>query len=314
MTYKILVTEAMAEDGPEWLRAQGYEVKYGRGTDPQTLIEDLQDCDGVIPRLAVMSDDVISKCPKLKVIARHGAGVDTVDLESCKKHGVRVVNTRGSNSIAVAEHTIMLMLSCAKALKHNYLLYKNGCFKEARKNTISVEMSGKTIGLLGLGNIGMNVAKMAHYGFQMTVLAYDPYCKKEIPEWINIVDRTILFQNSDFISIHTTLTEQTRASVGMKEFSQMKPTAFIINTARGAIINEIDLIDALEKHMIAGAGLDATEPEPEPQDSPLFAMDNVVLTPHCAGSTLESKKRSSLGAAKGCDEILTGKTPTSLVL
>ena len=125
MAYRILVTESMAEDGPDWLRANGYEVKYGRGTDPQTLIEDLQDCDGVIPRLAVMSDEVISQCPKLKVIARHGAGVDTVDLESCKRHNVRVVNTRGSNSVAVAEHAMMLMLACTKALKHNYLLYKD---------------------------------------------------------------------------------------------------------------------------------------------------------------------------------------------
>lgn len=104
MSYRILVTEAMSEDGPDWLRANGYEVKYGRGTDEKTLIEDLQDCDGVIPRLAVMSDAVISACPRLKVIARHGSGVDTVDLESCRRHGVRVVNTRGSNSVAVAEH------------------------------------------------------------------------------------------------------------------------------------------------------------------------------------------------------------------
>ena len=116
MSYRILVTEAMSEDGPDWLRANGYEVKYGRGTDEKTLIEDLQDCDGVIPRLAVMSDAVISACPRLKVIARHGSGVDTVDLESCRRHGVRVVNTRGSNSVAVAEHAMLLVLACAKTL------------------------------------------------------------------------------------------------------------------------------------------------------------------------------------------------------
>lgn len=113
MSYRILVTEAMSEDGPDWLRANGYEVKYGRGTDEKTLIEDLQDCDGVIPRLAVMSDAVISACPRLKVIARHGSGVDTVDLESCRRHGVRVVNTRGSNSVAVAEHAMLLVGSPA---------------------------------------------------------------------------------------------------------------------------------------------------------------------------------------------------------
>lgn len=313
MAYRILVTESMAEDGPDWLRANGYEVKYGRGTDPQTLIEDLQDCDGVIPRLAVMSDEVISQCPKLKVIARHGAGVDTVDLESCKRHNVRVVNTRGSNSVAVAEHAMMLMLACTKALKHNYLLYKDSKFKEARKNTISVEMSNKVLGLLGVGNIGTNVARMAHLGFGMKILAYDPYCK-EIPDYITLVDRDTLFKESDIVSIHMTLTKETRESVGIKEFELMKQSAFIINTARGAIIKEAELVEALKKHLIAGVGLDATEPEPAPTDSPLFEMDNVILTPHCGGSTLESKKRSSLGAAKGCDEILTGKVPTSLVL
>ena len=133
MSYRILVTEAMSEDGPDWLRANGYEVKYGRGTDEKTLIEDLQDCDGVIPRLAVMSDAVISACPRLKVIARHGSGVDTVDLESCRRHGVRVVNTRGSNSVAVAEHAMLLVLACAKTLNVLRDRYRAGQFKEARK-------------------------------------------------------------------------------------------------------------------------------------------------------------------------------------
>ena len=154
MSYRILVTEAMSEDGPDWLRANGYEVKYGRGTDEKTLIEDLQDCDGVIPRLAVMSDAVISACPRLKVIARHGSGVDTVDLESCRRHGVRVVNTRGSNSVAVAEHAMLLVLACAKTLNVLQDRYRAGQFKEARKLAAGVEISGKTLGVFGFGQIG----------------------------------------------------------------------------------------------------------------------------------------------------------------
>lgn len=317
MSYRILVTEPMSESGPDWLRANGYEVKYGRGTDPQTLIEDLQDCDGVIPRLAVMSDEVISKCPRLKVIARHGAGVDTVDLESCKRHGVRVVNTRGSNSLAVAEHAVMLMLACAKALNHIQTLYRQGGFKEARKTTKGVELSGKTLGLLGLGNIGKNVARIAALGFQMEVIAYDPYQDpQQAPEWVRMVsDRDEIFKLADFVSIHTGATKETNGSVGAREFDMMKPTACLINTARGSIVCEQALIEALQNGRIAAAGLDATDPEPADwQNNPLFHMDNVILTPHCGGSTLESKYRSSLGAAKGCDEILTGKTPSSLVL
>ena len=316
MSYRILVTEPMAEDGPDWLRANGYEVKYARGVDPETLIEDLQDCDGVIPRLAVMSDQVISHCPRLKVIARHGAGVDTVDLDSCRAHGVRVVNTRGSNSLAVAEHAVMLMMACAKTLNKIQTLYSQGQFKQARKTTSSVELGGKTLGLLGLGNIGKNVARIASQGFQMQVLAYDPY---QSPDHIShgvtlVADRDEIFKRSDFISIHMGATAETKGSVGAREFDMMKPTAYLINTARGSIVKEEDLIQALLDQKIAGAGLDATDPEPADPASPLFHMDNVIMTPHCGGSTLESKRRSSLGAAKGCDEILTGKTPTSLVL
>ncbi len=316
MCYRILVTEPMAEDGPDWLRANGYEVKYGRGIDCETLIEDLQDCDGVIPRLAVISDEVISRCPKLKVVARHGAGVDTVDLESCKRHGVRVVNTRGSNSLAVAEHAVMLMLACAKTLHHIQALYSEGAFKEARKVTKGVELSGKTLGLLGLGNIGKHVARIAGQGFGMNILSYDPYQDPStLPEGIRLTaDRDELFQKADFVSLHMAATPETKGSVGAREFVLMKPTAYLINTARGSIVREAELIEALQRGEIAGAGLDATDPEPASPDSPLFQMDNVIMTPHCGGSTLESKRRSSLGAAKGCDEILSGKTPTSLVL
>ena len=316
MAYRILVTESMAEDGPDWLRAHGYEVKYGRGIEPKTLIEDLQGCDGVIPRLAVMSDEVLSACPQLKVVARHGAGVDTVDLESCKRLGIRVVNTRGSNSVAVAEHAMMLILACAKTLRSIETLYRAGEFKKARKNTKSVEISEKTLGLLGYGHIGENIARMAHEGFRMRVLAYDPYAKKEsLPNWMELTaDRDEIFREADFISVHMASTEETKGSIGKREFALMKPTAFFINTARGNLVDESALADALQNGVIAGAGLDATEPEPEDPNSPLFQMLNVILTPHCGGSTLESKKRSSLGAAIGCDEILTGKKPTSLVL
>ena len=257
-----------------------------------------------------------SACPRLKVVARHGAGVDTVDLASCKRHGIRVVNTRGSNSVAVAEHAMMLILACAKTLRSLETLYRAGEFKKARKNTKSVEISEKTLGLLGYGHIGENIARMAHEGFRMQVVAYDPYARKEnLPDWLELTaDRDEVFRKADFISVHMAATAETKGGIGKREFSLMKPTAYFINTARGNLVDEKALVEALREGVIAGAGLDATEPEPEEPDSPLFQMDNVILTPHCGGSTLESKKRSSLGAAMGCDEILTGKQPTSLVL
>lgn len=316
MSYRILVTEAMAEDGPDWLRGNGYEVKYGRGTDEASLIEDLQDCDGVIPRLAVMNDNVIAHCPRLKVIARHGSGVDTVDLESCKRHGVRVVNTRGSNAVAVAEHTMTLVLGCAKNLNVLQSCYRAGKFKEARKRASGMEISGKTIGIFGFGQIGRRVASMAHDGFGMNVMAYDPYCPKDSAySWADFTqDKEKMFTEADFITLHMAANASNRHFVGAHEFSMMKKTAFLINTARGSLVDEDALIMALQNRTIAGAGLDATEAEPLSADSVLFHMENVILTPHCGGSTRESGIRSSLGAAKGCDEVLSGKPITNLVL
>lgn len=316
MSYRILVTEPMSEDGPDWLRANGYEVKYGSGVDEATLIADLQNCDGVIPRLAVMSDAVISQCPRLRVIARHGSGVDTVDLESCKRHGVRVVNTRGSNSVAVAEHAMMLVLCCAKTFNVLQDRYRVGQFKEARKLASGVEISGKTLGILGLGQIGLRVAGMAHNGFSMNILAYDPFCREDnVPPYITLVkDRDEIFRSSDFITLHMGANSETKKSIGAREFALMKNTACLINTARGSLVDEEALAAALRDGQICGAGLDATDPEPAAADNPLFHMQNVIMTPHCGGSTKESKARSSLGAAKGCDEVLTGKPLTSPVL
>ena len=209
-----------------------------------------------------------------------------------------------------------LILALAKKLKVREDLYRNNEFSKVRKSEKSVELEGKTLGLVGLGHIGSIVARICRFGFNMNVLAYDPFVdRSKVDDWIEIVDdKKKLFSDSDFISIHIPLSDTTRNLVGKEEFSCMKGSACFINTARGGIVDENALIQALEEKRIAGAGLDATEPEPAPTDSPLFEMDNVILTPHCGGSTLESKKRSSLGAAKGCDEILTGKVPTSLVL
>ena len=244
MSYRILVTEAMSEDGPDWLRANGYEVKYGRGTDEKTLIEDLQDCDGVIPRLAVMSDAVISACPRLKVIARHGSGVDTVDLESCRRHGVRVVNTRGSNSVAVAEHAMLLVLACAKTLNVLQDRYRAGQFKEARKLAAGVEISGKTLGVFGFGQIGRRVAAMAHDGFGMKILAFDPFCKPEsVPDYVALVsDRDKIFDNADFITLHMAATAENKHGIGAREFARMKKTACLINTTLQRMTDSIIFI------------------------------------------------------------------------
>lgn len=308
MSRRILVTEAMSDDGPRWLREHGYDVRYGKGIAPEELKEELQGCQGVIARLAELSGDVLSCAPELKVIARHGSGVDSVDLEYCREHGITVLRNVGTNSEAVAEYAVTLILACAKELEQSVRLYQNGEFTKARKQIRALELSGKTLGLVGFGNIARIVARICGLGFDMKVVAYDPYADEVgIPGYVTLTkDRDQVFQEADFISIHVPATSETKNSVGMKEFEKMKGSAYLINTSRGTVVNERELIEALEKGVIAGAGLDVTQIEPAEADNPLFAMKNVIMTPHCAGSSVEAKDKASMAAAKGCHAVLCG--------
>lgn len=308
MANRILVTEPMSDCGPAWLRQNGYEVVYGRGVDPQTLAEDLQGCQGAITRLAEMTARVLEKAPELKVIARHGAGVDSVDLDYCRAHGIQVLRNVGTNSVAVAEYAVTLLLACAKSLPQGTDMYQKGEFAKARKVLKPVELSGKTLGLIGMGHVGRNVAQICGVGFGMRVLAFDPYAKQDgLPDCVTLVtERDSVFREADFISVHVPATPETKGSIGAVDFSMMKRSAFVINTARGSIVDEQALIEALKNGVIAGAGLDVTQMEPAERANPLFAMDNVILTPHCAGSSVEAKEKASMAAAKGCHAVLTG--------
>lgn len=317
-TIGILVTEAMADCGMEWLRQNGYEVRYGRGTTPEALIEDLQGCQGVITRLAEMTAGVLEKAPELRVIARHGAGVDSVDLDYCRAHNIQVLRNVGTNSTAVAEFALTLILACAKSLLPGRDMYRAGEFSKARKTLEAHELAGKTLGLLGMGHIGQIVAQICGLGFGMRVLAFDPYADPaSVPGYVTLsTNREEIFREADFVSIHVPATAETRNSVGAEAFSMMKPTAFLINSARGSVIDEAALIEALQNGVIAGAGLDVTVLEPAKADNPLFTMENVILTPHCAGSTTEAKEKASMAAAKGCHAILSGlpvESPAVLV-
>lgn len=310
LSHKILVSEEIANEGKQYLIDRGYELKIGRGIDTQTLIEDLDDCDGIIIRVAPMSEKVISASKKLKVIAKHGVGVDSIDLAAAKKYGLRVVNVPNANTNSVAEHAFSLILACAKKIPFMVKEYKNNNFS-IKDKVHCIEVRGKTLGLIGLGRIGSSVAKMAGIGFDMKVLAYDPYIPKDrVLEGICLTDSMEeVFRESDFISIHMPANKATTKMIGSREFELMKKSAYIINTARGQIIDEIALIKALEDGEIAGAGLDVSDPEPAKVDNPLFKMDTVIMTPHNAASTKESLIRMAVGAAMGIDEILTNKEP-----
>lgn len=315
MTHKILIPEAVAEEGIHYLKNLGYEVKQGRGGSHSLLMEDIRDCDAVMVRVAVINREIIESNPQLKVIAKHGAGYDNIDTMAAAERGIRVVYAPTANSHSVAEHTMALLLACAKKIPYMAGEYRKGN-PQVRDRYPNTEIQGKCLGLIGLGRIGMSVAQMAIHGFGMTVIAYDPYLPmgRDL-EGVRLVDdREKLLAQADYVSLHIPSTPENIKSIGIREFKLMKPTAILLNAARGTIVDEEALAEAVRMREIAGAGLDVSNPEPAPPDSPLFELDQIIMTPHCAGSTNEAMVRMVMDAAQGIHQVFTGIEPTFKVV
>lgn len=293
----ILITEQIDPIGPSLLEKAGHTITWMETRDQSEMAEKIKQADAVIVRILDMPAEIISNAPKLKIIAKHGVGLDNIDLNAAKEAGIAVTITPSANSLSVAEHAFSLMLALAKNIPHVPNQYRAVGF--AAKNCApGVEVSGKTLGIIGCGQIGSRVAKMAAGGFGMKVLVYDPYIT-EVPDGCELIsDRDRIFKESDFITLHCVLCQETFHSVGQREFSLMKPDAIFINCGRGPLVDEAALIKALQDGEIRGAGLDVTEKEPCDPDSPLFAMPNVILTPHYAPTTVEAAARVSQIAAE----------------
>lgn len=284
----VLITEPIANNAIEALKEKGYQVLLEYEMKDQG--QKKEDVVAVINRLHPISDEWMADYPNLKIIAYHGVGYDNIDVQAAKKRGICVAITPGQNALGVAEHAMTLVMALSKQLLPVTVDYKEKGFSCKYAYSFS-EVSGKTIGLIGLGNIGQLVANIASYGFHMNVMAYDPFLKQH-PDNVEIVqDRMEVFKRADFVSLHLNLSKETLHSVGEQEFASMKSTAYIINASRGAIIDQSALIKALESGQIAGAGLDVTDPEECELDDPLFHMRNVILTPHIAGSSTEALER-----------------------
>lgn len=311
MSYRILLPQEIMKEGREYLESRGYELIIGSGMEEEDIIRDIPDCDAIIVRLSKMSERVFDAAKKLKVVARHGAGYDTVDLHAAKRHGVTVLNAPTANSMSVAELAIFFMLHCSR----NFSLVSQKMLEDyyqAKLRTPKVELDGKTLGLIGVGNIGSRVAIKALHGFNMKVIAYDPYkTAEQVPEGVELTqDFNRIFKESDFVSLHCPATEETFDFVGEKQFSQMKPTAYFINTARGKLVDEKALYHALSTCQIAGAGVDVLKTEPFDPADPIFTLSNIVIAPHIGAATKEATDRASLHSAVGIDEVLSGKKPS----
>lgn len=312
MSYTVLLPQPILPEGYAYLREHGCEIIDGRGFTKSDIIADIRDADAMIVRTAKITSKIFDAAPRLKIIARHGAGYDMVDIEAAKRNHVLVTTAGGANAISVAELTIFYMLHCSRRFKA-VMSHCREDYRYAKMGIQKTELEGKTLGFIGTGHIGKLVAKKAAFGFNMRVLAYDPFAR-DVPAYIQMVeDRDEIFRQSDYVSLHVPAAKDTIHSISDREFELMKESSFLINTARGAIVDEPALIRALEANQIAGAGLDTVEQEPFDLNSPLFHMENVLVAPHIGGATREASTRSSIACAEAIDNFFSGHIPKFVV-
>jgi D-3-phosphoglycerate dehydrogenase len=298
----------------EKLKASGIRVDdlRGSGIKDKNFIKALKQADALLCGNDLqVDDDLLDRAPKVKAIAKLGVGLDTVDVEAASRRGVVVFHTPGANNQAVADHTFALILSLARKIR-----YCDQSLREKRwehTKIIGVEIWRKTIGIIGLGAIGRCVALRAK-GFQMKIVACDPYWPAEFAAEQKIEKLSLdeLLKVSDIVTIHAPLTPENKELINAKTLGLMKPAAILINAARGGIVSETDLHQALKAGQIAGAGLDVFEQEP-PDDSPLLELENVVLTPHTAAFTHEAMNTMSMGVVDQLIDYYHGKKPVHLV-
>ncbi|HEY2532317.1 MAG TPA: hydroxyacid dehydrogenase [Xanthobacteraceae bacterium] len=260
------------------------------------------------------SAELLRKTPNLLIVSTNGAGYDTVDVKACTERGILVVNQSGGNAESVAEHVLALILCLGKRVGESDRALRAGTLTK-RIDFIGREAFGKTIGIVGLGNVGRRVSELCGTLFRMRVLAYDPYLSADEMRARGAakVELDELLRRSDFVSINCPLTDETRKMIGVREYALMQPTAYFITTARGFIHDEDALEQALRQKSIAGAGLDVWGKEPPPLDHPLMQFDNVIVTAHTAGVTREARVTMGRIAAEQVLEALDGKPVTRIV-
>jgi D-3-phosphoglycerate dehydrogenase len=279
------------------------------------VIAQAQDADAILTLGAPMTRRVMEKLPKCRVIVRYGIGYDTVDVDAATDNNILLVNIPDFCFEEVSNHAIALLLACAKKLVLLNDLVKKGRWIDAKQSQSPMgPVYGQTCGIVGCGNIGRVTAKKAQC-FGLQVLGYDPYVDKSLAEesGITLLDLPGLLKQSDYVLLHTALTKETRHMIGKKELKTMKPSAYLINTARGAVVDETALIKALQEKRIAGAGLDVFEKEPVDPENPLLKMDNVIVMPHSASYSDEAFARLRRSVGQEAARVLCGKWPKNVV-
>ena len=311
MPEEIMKSRTTQED-LEYFQSQSVDVMIGLPEKGYALLERIKDIDGLVLATAEVGKRLFDQCYKLKVVAAFGVGFDNIDVQEATRHGVIVFNVPGLFSEAVANLTIAHMLSITRKITIGDRGVKNGEWLSVKPTCMGGEVQGKVLGTVGLGNIGYNVAKKCMSAFGMRVVTYDPFISEEKAKELNIkkVERLDeLLSESDIVTIHCPLTDETRGLVGLKELSLMKPSAFLINTARGGIVDESALFYALKNSKIAGAAIDVMEKEPPARDNPLLQLDNIVITPHIGASTNESIRAVYHAVRENVVRVISGTLP-----
>ena len=305
---KILISDPLSEEGLKIFKEiKEFQVDVNTGLKAEALKEIIKDYDALVVRSATkVNKEIIAAAQKLKVIGRAGVGLDNVDLEAATQKGIVVMNTPAGNTISTAEHTMSMILALSRNIPQANASVKAGEWK--RSKFMGVELYGKTLGIVGLGRIGTEVAKRA-LSFGMKVFAFDPFLSREVAEGlgIEVTELKELLQRSDYITVHTPLTDETRHMISGNAFGLMKKGVRIINCARGGIIDEVALVEAIKQGRVSAAALDVFEQEPLPAGSELLKLDNVITTCHLGASTQEAQINVAVEVAECVRDYLLGK-------
>jgi D-3-phosphoglycerate dehydrogenase/(S)-sulfolactate dehydrogenase len=307
---RILISDDLSPEAKTILeRIPGAQVDFKPGMKPEELREKIGAYEALAVRSATkVTAEILAAAPKLRVIGRAGTGVDNIDLNAATRRGVVVMNAPGGNSVSVAEHTLALLLALARSISDASHSTRAGKW-EKKKYSSGRELLGKTLGVIGTGNIGALVVQRAK-AFGMKVIAYDPFLSAEAAGkmGVELVDLSQIFRRADAITLHVPLTEQTKNMVGAAQLAQMKPGGLLVNCARGGLVDEKAVADALQSKHLGGAALDVFDVEPPPKDHPLFACENFIATPHLGGSTEDAQQNVAVIVCESMVEYLTTGT------
>ena len=305
---KIVASHQLDPAAVDYLKQQGFDLYVANSPKPASYIDQLQTADAFILRVGICDASVIEQCPNLKVIGRTGVGYDNVDVPYAAKHGIPVVITPGANSRSVAEHALALMFACAKNMKEadSEIRKGNWLIRDAGK---AIELAGRKVGIIGVGAIGKLVAQLCS-AIGMECFGYSHShnrAKVEAAGCAYCENLDDMLSECDVITLHVPLKGNTKHLLGAREISLMKESAMLINTSRGAVVDEKALADALNANRIAAAGIDVFSTEPITRDNPLLYAKNTVLTPHSAALTQEALRNMCVECAKGCVAVCKGE-------